>query len=177
MSESHEVEATPVQESSPRWQELAREAARAVSSPGAGELLRELLGLRLAGASYAIPVERVREIVRLRPITPVPRVPAAVLGVIALRGEIVQVIDLRRRLGLQAPEPTAKSRIVVLHGEDDRAAGMLVDGVREVLRVEERQLRPAAAAEGGAVTELVVRDGDFVSILDIDRVLDFDGDD
>ena len=77
-----------------RWQELARGAAQAAPVEGPYEMLRELLGLEVAGSHYAIPIERVREIVRLRPITPVPRVPASVLGVIALRGEIVQVVDL-----------------------------------------------------------------------------------
>ena len=83
------------------WLALAR-AASARGDDGEGaELLRELLAFGLAGSSYAIPVERVREIVRLREITPMPRVPDFVKGVIALRGEIVQVVDLRMCLGLR----------------------------------------------------------------------------
>ena len=114
------------------------------------------------------------EIVRLRKVTPVPRVPAAVIGVIALRGEIVQVVDLRMRLGLVAGEPTRTSRVIVLHGDDDRVTGVLVDEVREVLRVGEDSIRDAASGETGSVNELCVRGEEFVSVIDIDRVLELD---
>lgn len=154
------------------WQSLARAAAGAHSEQSEVELLRELLTFRLAGSPYAIPVERVREIVRLRAITPVPRVPRPVLGVIALRGEIVQVVDLRMRLGLATPEPSRSSRVIVLHGEDDRVTGVLVDEVREVLRAPEESIRPATGGESGSVAELYVGGEEFVSIIDLDRVLE-----
>ena len=109
------------------WADLARSAMR--GDEAETELLRELLSFQLAGTPYAIPVERVREIVRMRAITPVPRVPEAVLGVVELRGEIVQVVDLRMRLDLPLGEETRRSRIVVLHGDDDGVSGVLVDAV------------------------------------------------
>ncbi len=156
------------------WESLARSAAVSVSGQEEPELLRELLTFRLADSPYAIPVERVREIVRLRGITPMPRVPSAVLGVIALRGEIVQVVDLRMRLGLATTEPGRASRVIVLHGDDDRVTGVLVDAVQEVLRVMEDAIRPASAGENASVSELVTRGEEFVSIIDLDRVLDID---
>jgi purine-binding chemotaxis protein CheW len=156
------------------WESLARSAAMSASVQEEPELLRELLTFRLADSPYAIPVERVREIVRLREITPMPRVPRAVLGVIALRGEIVQVVDLRMRLGLSTAEPGRASRVIVLHGDDDRVTGVLVDAVQEVLRVMEDAIRPASAGENAAVSELVTRGEEFVSIIDLDRVLDLD---
>ena len=72
------------------WEGLARSAAGRVAGRDAAAPveLRELLVIWLDGDPYALPIERVREIVRLRPITPVPRVPDAVRGVISLRGEI-----------------------------------------------------------------------------------------
>ena len=81
------------------WADLAAQASRQ-GEESAPEELRQLLAFEVAGAPYALPVECVREIVRLRSITPVPRTPAEVRGVISLRGEIVQVVDLRRRLGV-----------------------------------------------------------------------------
>src|SRR5690606_9864297 len=137
--------------------------------------LRELLVLWLDGDPYALPIERVREIVRLRPITPIPRVPDAVRGVISLRGEIVQVLDLRRRLGLPAAEfgpDQRRHRIVVLHGEDGQMAGLLVDRVSEVLRVAADALRPAAPRESDAVVALVPHGERFASLFDVDRLLD-----
>lgn len=155
------------------WQALARSTAR-----GAEELeqdvVLELLCFRLADGTYALPVERVREIVRLRPVTPVPRVPEAILGAVALRGEIVLVVDLRVRLGLARPEATREARLIVLHGADDRVAALLVDAVRDVLRVSEESLQSPQDSSGGFVRELALRGDDFVSIVDVDRVLDFD---
>ena len=155
------------------WETLAREAARGSESAGDLADLRQFLTFSLEGASYAIPVERVREIVRIRPITPVPRLSVEVLGVISLRGEIVEVVDLRRRLGIEPAAPARRSRIIVVYGTDGSIAGLLVDGVNAVLSVEESDLQ---AASGDAVESLCVRGDEFVSLLDLDRVLEIDGD-
>jgi len=155
------------------WESLARSAATGEAQAEA-EILRELLTFRLADSPYAIPVERVREIVRLRSITPVPRVPRAIVGVIALRGEIVQVVDLRMRLRLAASPPTRSTRVIVLHGDDDRVTGVLVDEVRDVLRVGEEAIRPSTASDSGAVNELCVRGEQFISVIDLDRVLEIE---
>lgn len=158
------------------WDDLGRTASHRAGGNEEPELLRELLRFRLAGSPYAIPVERVREIVRMRGITPMPHVPAAILGVIALRGEIVQVVDLRMRLRLDTPDSARSSRVIVLHGDDDRVTGVLVDGVEEVLRVAEDEIRPATGGDASFVSELVVRGGEFVSLIDLDRVLDLGAD-
>ncbi len=160
----------------PEWERLARGAAGSRAIEHEPELVRELLTFELDGTNYAIAVERVREIIRLREITAMPRVPACILGVVALRGEIVQVLDLRLRLGLAVAEPTRRTRIIVLHGEDDRVTGILVDAVRDVFRVAERDVDAGPANAGTAVVELCRRDNDFVSIVDFDQVLDFNND-
>lgn len=157
----------------PAWERLAREAM----APPAGELargrLQQLLTFEVEGAPYAVPVARVREIVRIRPITPVPQVPDAVRGVISLRGEIVQVIDARRRLGSTPQEPTSASRIVIVDDAEGSLSGLLVDAVSGVLRVDESALRPTSS-EAGAVASLCPHDGRFVSMLDLERVLNVD---
>ncbi len=153
-----------------RWAQLAR-AAGGDPRGETPELLCELLTI-LVSDEYAVPVERVREIVRMRRITPMPRVPRAVLGLVALRGEMVQVVDLRARLGLEAAAPSRRSRIVVLHAQDGQVAGLLVDAVREVLRVPERALVAPPAGEVDAVEALCARGERFVSVLDVDRILD-----
>ncbi len=156
------------------WERLALSAGGRGTDEKAPELLRELVAFELGGASYAIPVERVREIIRLREITPMPRVPECVTGVVALRGEIVQVVDLRMRLGVDMLDSTRRSRIIVLHGDDGRVTGVVVDAVQGVLRVSEDEVCEAAANQGGAVAELCRRGDDFVSIVDMDHVLDLD---
>jgi purine-binding chemotaxis protein CheW len=171
-----EVEAAAFVE---RWDDVARRAAGRIAGRSADEApaeLRELLVIWLDGDPYALPIERVREIVRLRPITPVPRVPDAVRGVISLRGEIVQVLDLRRRLGLAPAALDAagrrRHRIVVLHGDDGQMAGLLVDRVSEVLRAPADALRAPAAREADTVVALVPHGEGFVSLFDVDRLLE-----
>jgi purine-binding chemotaxis protein CheW len=132
-----------------------------------------LITFSLAGASYAVRVESVREIVRMRPITPIPRVAAAVRGVISLRGEMVQVVDMRCRLGLPPAEPTRTSRIIVVRLDDGRVAGLFVDSVREVLRVARDAMLPASA-DAMAVDALCARGDEFVSLIALERVLDID---
>ncbi len=160
----------------PSWRHLARRAASRNVAPDATEaFVQELLVVQLAESGYALPVERVREIVRLRPITRVPGVPASVCGVISLRGEVFQVVDLCVRLGLSAADAALRRRIVVLHGDDGCTAGLLVDGVREVLRAPEGALRPAPPDASSAVSALCPRGSEFLSVLDLDAVLDLDG--
>jgi purine-binding chemotaxis protein CheW len=163
----------PISPEERSWAALARAAA--VRETEATEFQQQLLTFDLAGVAYAMPVERVREIVRIRPITPVPKVPDYVRGVISLRGEIVQVVDLRQRLGLEAAEATRKTRIVIVHGSDGRVAGVLVDAVREVYSVGEESLSPATG-DAEVVEALCMRGEEFVSVVDLDRVLAIDAD-
>ena len=165
----HETEGVP---QTGAWDDLAR-AARSGGSADEVEVLRELLVFVLDRSAYAIPVSRVREIVRLRNLTPIPRVPKEVRGVIALRGEVLQVVDLRMRLSLVVTDRTRSTRVIVLHGDDDRVTGVLVDAVREVMRVSEDEIRPATGREEDSVTDLFLHGDEFVSIMNLDRVLDF----
>jgi len=95
--------------------------------------------------------------------------------VIALRGEIIEVVDLRLRLRLPCAEVSRRTRIIVLHGEDGRVAGLLVDAVNEVLRLPEDAIQPAGAGDSESVAALCEREGRFVSLIDLERVMDVDG--
>ncbi len=161
------------------WEQVARDAASTLRHGGAAdeapELLRELLVFGLDGSDYAVAVERVREIVRMKSLTHVPRAPAWLLGVVALRGEVVEVVDLRRRLGLGASTPDRSMRIIVQHGDMDQVTGLLVDSVSEVYRVEEERVLPAQGLDTACVGEICSRGEAFVSILDVDRTLALGG--
>ena len=106
--------------------------------PRAGQYLTFFLSER----SYGVPVSSVREINRMTQITPVPRTPVFISGVMNLRGKIIPVIDLRKRFGLPANEHSEQSRIVVVevHG---RVIGFIVDRVSEVLRINSKIVEPA----------------------------------
>lgn len=153
------------------WLELSRSAARSLHGVPVVEERRELLVVEAAGSPYAIAVERVREIVRLATITRVPRAPVWLAGVVALRGEIVEVVDLRRRIGLPDASVTRSSRIVVIHGEDAGVAGILVDAVKGVLRAPEHDVLPTDGRDFRTVVEMVRTADGFVGVLDLERVV------
>lgn len=169
MSESSTTE-TPIGSD---WETLARGAANDVRGNGedSAEVLRELLVFGLDGSAYAVAVERVREIVRMRQLTTIPRSPGWLLGVVALRGEVVEVVDLRRRLGLGASTPDRSNRIIVLHGDAERVTGLLVDSVSEVYRIADDEVLPAQGLDVTSVSEVCPRGEEFVSLLDVDRAL------
>jgi len=154
------------------WAEIARAAARGSRATAASEELRQLLVFSVGQTPYAVPVENVREIVRIRPITSMPRVVPHVRGVIALRGEVIQVLDLPLRLGLAPAELVRSSRIVVVTGDDGQLAGILVDAVVEVMRVSDDDFIPPSGGETGLVESLCARGEQFVSLIDLQRVLD-----
>ena len=94
----------------------------------------QVVVLRVQGGDYAVPINRVQEIVRVPEITRVPHAQAGVEGVINLRGRVLPVVDLASRLGLGITERARSARVVVVDGGTE-SIGLLVDGVSEVLRV------------------------------------------
>ncbi len=101
---------------------------------GFAEKELQLVVFKIGNEEFGVPISEVREIVRLVPITPVPRTPAFIEGVVNLRGQILAVVDLARRLNLPASARSDKTRIIVIEVED-HTVGMIVDEVTEVLRL------------------------------------------
>lgn len=140
----------------------------------------QYLTFNLAGESYGIDILRVQEIRGWVPVTKVPNAPAFVRGVMNLRGAIVPVVDLRLRFGLESVEYTKITVVIVVtvrsepHG--DRIIGMVVDGVSDVLNINNAADIKDAPDFGTAVhTEfisgLVAVDSGMVMLLDVDRLL------
>jgi purine-binding chemotaxis protein CheW len=96
----------------------------------------------LGETEYAIDVAGVREIIGALPITRVPGMPAAVRGVINLRGKVIPVIDLRLRFGLDAVDHGQRTCVVVVH-TGQALLGLVVDRVLEVARIGDDQIEPA----------------------------------
>ena len=108
----------------------------------------------LDGNEFGIDITQVREINKLMKITRVPRVPAYVEGIINLRGQLVPVVDLRTRLGMTAAAPTKAARIIVAE-IGARSVGMVVDEVREVVRIPRGQIDAGEAVLRGLAMEHV----------------------
>jgi purine-binding chemotaxis protein CheW len=129
---------------------------------------------------YAVPVSRVQEILDLRPVAAMPNAPAHLVGIIDLRGANIPVVDLRCLLGRPPGEDTAQSRILVVwlaYGSGRVIIGIKTDRVIEVTALDEPELRPLEEAEllrwsGSAIAGIGRRQGEVVSVLDIDRLFD-----
>lgn len=108
--------------------------ARADGIRVANEAVQEFLVFTLGAARMGLPLPSVKEILKLVPITEVPRAPHDVLGILSVRGRITTVIDLRARLGQPPVEPTRHTRILLVAGEGE-TLGVVVDTVLHVVRL------------------------------------------
>ena len=134
----------------------------------------ELVVFRLGAENYALRLHEVREIIMLGQITPVPRAPQFVDGVLNLRGEVMPVVDLRSRFGLDRIEPTSISRILIttIGGV---ATGLVVDAVDEVRPVELNRFGPpppVTAVGANRYIEKVARlDTSMIFLLELQQLL------
>jgi purine-binding chemotaxis protein CheW len=134
----------------------------------------DVMLVRLAGASYAVPVAAVREIVRLPAVTRVPGLPAFVAGLANVRGRVLAVIDLRPLLRLDGPRG---GRLVILDGAGQGAVstsgraivGLIVDAALNLVELPSSGLEPlppGVHAEASAVLDgMTVIDGSPVAVL------------
>jgi purine-binding chemotaxis protein CheW len=123
---------------------------------------------------YGLEVGRVREIIRVPVITALPGADPSLSGVINLRGRVIPVMDLRRRLGLQPAEVTRLSRIVVADAGGSQV-GFAVDAVEEVIRVAGTAIEstPVLTAGPGSehLTGVARTDVGLIVLLDLDRLV------
>jgi purine-binding chemotaxis protein CheW len=103
---------------------------------------RQIVVFQLAGEEYGVDIHFVREIIRLTEVTPVPKAPLSVSGVINLRGKIIPVIDGHQRFGLERTPVTTSSRIIVLEVAGE-VVGLKVDAATEVLHLSSSQIEKA----------------------------------
>lgn len=137
--------------------------------------VRQYVLFSLCGEDYGLPIAAVRSVIRFEDPTPVPHAPAGIGGVFNLRGQILPLVDLGRRLRGSAIEPTALTRIIVAEA-DLGSVGLAVDRVHEVASIPIDQIQPAPAAaltaEMGDAFEGVATYGDrLVILLDPDKAL------
>lgn len=101
----------------------------------------QLVTFSLGSEEFGVDIMCVQEIIRIPPITRVPKAPHYVEGVINLRGNVIPVISLRIRFGMPRVEETDLSRIIVLQVQT-KVFGIRVDAVTEVLRLESESIEP-----------------------------------
>ena len=136
------------------------------------------LTFRLGRESYGLPVLGVREIIRLCPITPVPKMPSYVKGVINLRGKVIPILDLRAKFQLSAERYDERACIVIVQVGTPPAnvalMGAMVDAVEDVVQLREAELEPTPDFGGTPNTDYIlgmatVQDG-VKTLLDLNKV-------
>ncbi len=183
--------AAPAKELEPTSTPAAQAAAFSSSSTGAqppapgvapsertsSNRVEEFLGFRLDNEEYCVWIRSIKEIIRPPEITPIPRSPADILGLISLRGTIVPIFNIRRRLGLPGGSVGPKSRIVVVV-LDAGPVGMVVDHVTEVISMDPNALEPPPPTMGEREASLVtatVRVHDrIIGVLHLERLVAVD---
>jgi len=141
------------------------------------ETLNSYLTFRLDDEVFAANVGKVLEILEVPKITKVPRSPDFMRGVINLRGSVLPVIDTRTKFGLPPVKDTINTCIIVLsvalEGQDI-TIGAISDAVHEVIEIQESQMQPAPSIGSKYKSEfidgMVKRDGDFIMILNMDKI-------
>jgi purine-binding chemotaxis protein CheW len=141
-------------------------------------LVGKYLTVSLDNESYAIAVLKVREIIRMQRITPVPQVPVYVKGVINLRGRVIPIIDLRVKFGLKA-DFAERTCIVVVQVQlpSNKAVhmGLIVDSVEEVLNISAAEIEPTpefgTRVDTSYLLGMAKIKGQVKTLLDIDRVV------
>ncbi|WP_078060712.1 chemotaxis protein CheW [Desulfotomaculum copahuensis] len=137
----------------------------------------QLVVFRLKEQAYGADIGQVLEIIRATGITAIPGAPSFVDGVINLRGQVIPVIDTARRLGLP-PAVTGEGTRIIIVDVDGITAGLIVDGVSEVLRLPASSVRPAPAAVGGVnaayLQGIALLEERLIILVDMTRVLQAD---
>ena len=141
----------------------------------------QYLTFKLDEEVFALDVAKVREILEYTTVTKVPRTPDFMRGVINLRGSVVPVIDLRLKFGMTATEQSINTCIIVAEVDMDEETillGALADSVQEVNEMEPGQIEVAPHIGTRLNTDFIKgmgkNDGNFVMILDIDKVFSSD---
>ena len=135
---------------------------------------RQLVVFKVGGEEFAVDIMLTNEVVLMREITPVPETEGYVEGVMNLRGNLIPVLDFRKRLRALGTTAAAEHRIIIAK-VDGRTAGLIVDGASEVIRVNEEMIEPAPDLVweiGAAYIEGVVKVNDrFITVIDLKKAL------
>lgn len=140
------------------------------------ETLVQLVGFQVEQERFGVNILMVQEIIRSTPITPVPNSPSFVEGVINLRGVIIPVIDLRKRLNLFTENSSMKDIWILILDIEGKVTGFIVDKVTEVIKVDERQVEQApeiivSGLDNQYINGVVEVSGQLLILLDFSRVL------
>ncbi len=136
---------------------------------------RQLVVFSLAEEEFGVEIKKVNSIIKTEKITKIPNSEFFVEGVINLRGKIIVIINLHKKLGLKQKEWDKDTRIIVVELEEE-TVGMIVDSVKEVLRIEESKIEAAPEIilqkiDSDYIQSVGILGERLIVLLDVDKVL------
>ena len=158
--------------------QTGNELVSSIGSVDISALAGKYLTFKLDDEHYGLEILRVQEIIGILPVTPVPRTPEYIRGVINLRGKVIVVTDLRLKLGMKSCEDTVRTCIIVVqiqHKDRMTTMGLIVDEVSEVMEIEADQLEPTPEFGNSINVDFLFGIGKVASkvimLLDANKVL------
>lgn len=137
-----------------------------------------IIAFKLGEEEYGVDVSQIQEIVKMRDITRVPKAPYYIRGVMNLRGNVIPVIDLRKRFSLPFKETTDQSRIIVFDIKGVKF-GIVVDAVSEVIRLPKENIEPPPPIAMGGIEASYIRgvgklQNKLIILLDLEKALNLE---
>jgi purine-binding chemotaxis protein CheW len=150
-----------------------------MDKPKIVEEIIQIVGFKLDEEEFGVDVLQIREIVTLdKGITRVPKAPSFVEGVINLRGDIIPIVDLRKRFGLSIPPIGLNSRVVIVEIGEETRVGMIVDSVVGVMRIAKSSIEDTPSITKGVdayyISGVAKVDERLVVLLNLERALSSD---
>ncbi len=141
--------------------------------------LMQLVGFKIGTELFGVSILMVQEIIRSAPITTVPNSPDFIEGIINLRGNIVPVIDLRKRLNIFNKKADYEKSWILILNVADRVTGFIVDFVTKVMKIDENTVEPppdivVAGLESQYIRGVCKLDKGLLILLDFNRILRVD---
>ncbi|MDD3205320.1 MAG: chemotaxis protein CheW [Lachnospiraceae bacterium] len=134
----------------------------------------QFIVIKIGNEQFGIDIKFIDNIVRMQSITRVPKVPEYFKGVINLRGEVIPVMSLRLKMGLELDEYTKTTRIIIIKLEQHEGIGVIVDEVKEVVTLETEQIEKLSYDKDEKQTFVYgvgKVDNSLISLLDLNAVL------
>ena len=134
----------------------------------------QFIVIRLGEEQYGIDIRNIDTIVKMQPITRIPKMPPFLKGVINMRGEVIPVISMRLKMGLEQDVLTKATRIIVLKLEQEGNVGFIVDEVKEVVTLSVNEIEKLTYNSKEEKTNLInavgKHNGDLISLFDLNAI-------
>ncbi len=133
----------------------------------------QLVGFLVGGEEYAVPILSIQEIIKPIAYTRVPKTPSYVLGVFNLRGNVIPLIDLRKKFRVNATKEDDDTRYIVIKDEEN-VAGFVIDKITEAIRLEKKDIETTPETlkkDKSVISGIGKRENNIITILKVDELL------